>query len=55
VAARAVNFTTCRPPRLVSVVMTLANPDYPVRLEVDPPQDLSRLLIFVKWLLLLPQ
>lgn len=34
--------------------MAPPNPDYPVRLEVDPPQRLSRLLIFVKWLLLLP-
>ncbi len=30
------------------------NPDYPVRLDVEPPQRLSRLLIFVKWLLLIP-
>jgi hypothetical protein len=30
------------------------NPDYPVRLEVDYPDSLSRLLIFVKWLLAIP-
>jgi hypothetical protein len=34
--------------------MTPANPDYPVRLEVDYPERLSRLLIFVKWLLAIP-
>ncbi len=34
--------------------MTPANPDYPVRLEVDYPPRLSRLLIFVKWLLAIP-
>ena len=34
--------------------MTLPNPDYPVRLEIDYPQRLSRLLIFVKWLLAIP-
>jgi len=28
---------------------------YPVRLEVDYPERLSRLLIFVKWLLAIPQ
>jgi hypothetical protein len=30
------------------------NPDYPVRLDVDYPPRLSRLLIFVKWLLAFP-
>jgi Domain of unknown function (DUF4389) len=30
-------------------------PDYPARLEVDYPEHLSRGLIFVKWLLALPQ
>ena len=30
------------------------NPDYPVRLDVDYPPRLSRLLIFVKWLLFIP-
>ena len=30
------------------------NPDYPARLEIDYPPQLSRLLIFVKWLLALP-
>jgi Domain of unknown function (DUF4389) len=30
------------------------NPDYPVRLDVDYPDSLSRLLIFVKWLLAIP-
>jgi hypothetical protein len=34
--------------------MTAPNPDYPVRLEIDYPQRLSRLLIFVKWLLAIP-
>lgn len=34
--------------------MTPPNPDYPVRLDVDRPASLSRLLIFVKWLLLIP-
>ena len=34
--------------------MTPPNPDYPVRLEIDYPQRLSRLLIFVKWLLAIP-
>jgi Domain of unknown function (DUF4389) len=34
--------------------MSTSNPDYPVRLDVDYPQGLSRLLIFVKWLLALP-
>jgi len=34
--------------------MTPPNPDFPVRLEVDHPDRLSRLLIFVKWLLLIP-
>jgi hypothetical protein len=30
------------------------NPDYPVRLDIDYPDSLSRLLIFVKWLLAIP-
>jgi hypothetical protein len=30
------------------------NPDYPARLDVDYPERLSRLLIFVKWLLAFP-
>ncbi len=34
--------------------MTPPNPDYPVRLEIDYPDRLSRLLIFVKWLLAVP-
>ena len=34
--------------------MTVPNPDYPARLEVDYPPRLSRLLIFVKWLLVIP-
>lgn len=34
--------------------MTPPNPDYPFRLEVDYPPRLSRLLIFVKWLLAIP-
>ncbi len=34
--------------------MTPQNPDYPVRLEIDYPDHLSRLLIFVKWLLAIP-
>jgi hypothetical protein len=34
--------------------MSTSNPDYPVRLDVDYPQGLSRLLIFVKWLLAIP-
>jgi hypothetical protein len=34
--------------------MTPPNPDYPVRLEIDYPPQLSRLLIFVKWLLAIP-
>ena len=34
--------------------MTPENPDYPLRLDVDPPEQLSRLLIFVKWLLAIP-
>jgi hypothetical protein len=34
--------------------MTPPNPDYPVRLEIDYPPRLSRLLIFVKWLLAIP-
>lgn len=34
--------------------MSTSNPDYPVRLDVDYPQSLSRLLIFVKWLLAIP-
>jgi hypothetical protein len=33
---------------------TPPNPDYPVRLDVDYPPHLSRLLIFVKWLLAIP-
>jgi Domain of unknown function (DUF4389) len=34
--------------------MTTPNPAYPVRLDVDYPDRLSRLLIFVKWLLAVP-
>jgi hypothetical protein len=34
--------------------MTPPNPDYPARLEIDYPEHLSRLLIFVKWLLAIP-
>jgi hypothetical protein len=34
--------------------MTPPNPDYPVRVEIDYPSRLSRLLIFVKWLLAIP-
>ena len=34
--------------------MTPPNPDYPVRLDIDYPPRLSRLLIFVKWLLAIP-
>jgi uncharacterized protein DUF4389 len=34
--------------------LTPPNPDYPARVEVDYPQQLSRLLIFVKWLLAIP-
>lgn len=30
------------------------NPPYPLQLEIDYPSGLSRLLIFVKWLLALP-
>jgi hypothetical protein len=30
------------------------NPEYPVRLDIDYPPRLSRLLIFVKWLLAIP-
>jgi hypothetical protein len=30
------------------------NPEYPVRFEIEYPQKLSRLLIFVKWLLAIP-
>ena len=30
------------------------NPVYPVRLEIEYPERLSRLLIFVKWLLAIP-
>jgi len=31
-----------------------ANPEYPVRLDIEYPERLSRLLIFVKWLLAIP-
>ncbi len=34
--------------------MTPPNPDYPVRVEIDDPQRLSRLLPLVKWLLAIP-
>jgi uncharacterized protein DUF4389 len=34
--------------------MTTGNTGYPVQLEVDYPPRLSRLLIFVKWLLWIP-
>ncbi len=41
--------------RLDSVrAMTPQNPDYPVRLDIDYPPRLSRLLIFVKGLLAIP-
>ena len=30
------------------------NPSYPVRLDIEYPDQLSRLLIFVKWLLAIP-
>ena len=33
---------------------TPPNPDYPLRVEIDYPPRLSRLLIFVKWLLAIP-
>ena len=31
-----------------------ANPEYPVRLDIEYPERLSRWLIFVKWLLAIP-
>ena len=31
-----------------------ANPEYPARLDIEYPERLSRLLIFVKWLLAIP-
>ena len=31
-----------------------AEPEYPVRLDIEYPERLSRLLIFVKWLLVIP-
>ena len=31
-----------------------AEPEYPVRLDIEYPERLSRLLIFVKWLLAIP-
>ena len=31
-----------------------ANPEYPARLNIEYPERLSRLLIFVKWLLAIP-
>jgi Domain of unknown function (DUF4389) len=34
--------------------MTPQNPDYPVRIDIENPDRLSRLLIFVKWLLAIP-
>jgi hypothetical protein len=34
--------------------MALTDPDYPVRVVIEPPQRLHRLLPFVKWLLALP-
>jgi hypothetical protein len=34
--------------------MTPQNPDYPARVDIDYPDHLSRLLIFVKWLLAIP-
>ena len=34
--------------------MIQPNPDYPVRLDIAYPDKLSRLLIFVKWLLAIP-
>ena len=34
--------------------MAVPNPAYPARLDVDNPPHLSRLLIFVKWLLAVP-
>ncbi len=34
--------------------MTPPNPAYPIRVDVDYPDRLSRLLIFVKWLLAVP-
>ena len=34
--------------------MAIANPDYPVRIEIERPERLSRLLPFVKWLLAIP-
>jgi hypothetical protein len=34
--------------------MTPQNPDYPVSVDIDYPDQLSRLLIFVKWLLAIP-
>lgn len=35
--------------------MSFVSEPYPVQLEVDYPDRLSRLLIFVKWLLVIPQ
>ncbi len=34
--------------------MPKPNPDYPLTLDVEYPASLSRLLIFVKWLLVIP-
>lgn len=34
--------------------MTIANPNYPVRVEIERSERLSRLLPFVKWLLAVP-
>jgi hypothetical protein len=34
--------------------MTPDNPDYPIQLDIENPPHLSRLLIFVKWFLLIP-
>jgi Domain of unknown function (DUF4389) len=34
--------------------MTTANPEYPARVDINFPDHLSRLLIFVKWLLAIP-
>jgi Domain of unknown function (DUF4389) len=39
---------------MTSLALTPPNPAYPARVEIGSPDRLSRLLIFVKWLLLIP-